>query len=137
MNCEGDVGIKNRINSIRMTTIVYRIHGLRWDISNPCCLSLCNHSTNNIKQTKMIRRKAIFLNAGMVKMLALQIPHIYSQACPIVSALKIIHPITAKKKVRSICPTSLNEGSHLPSATWFVYLRFFPVKMSGRNNKAW
>ena len=53
------------------------------------------------------------------------------------SALKIIHPITAKKKVRSICPISLSEGSHLPSATWFVYLRFLPVNINGKNNMAW
>ena len=136
MNCEGVVGIKNRINSITMTTIVNRIHGLRWDISNPCCLSRCNHSTNNIRQTKMTSRKAVFLNIGVAKMLALHIPQTYSQAIPMFSALKMIHPITAKKKVSCICPTSFSEGNHLPSATWFVYLRFFPVNIRGKNKTA-
>ena len=52
------------------------------------------------------------------------------------SALKIIHPITAKKKVKSICPVSFKVGKILPSATWLVYLRFLPVRMSGRNRMA-
>ena len=52
------------------------------------------------------------------------------------SALKIIHPITAKKKVKSIWPVSFSVGKNLPSATWFVYFLFLPVKMSGRNKSA-
>ena len=52
------------------------------------------------------------------------------------SALKIIHPNTAKKNVKSICPVSFNVGKSRPSATWFVYLRFFPVNINGKNKTA-
>ena len=53
------------------------------------------------------------------------------------SALKIIHPITAKKNVKSICPVSFNVGKMRPSAIWFVYLRFLPVNIRGKNKTAW
>ena len=73
---------------------------------------------------------------GMETRLRLQIAQIYSQACPIVSALKIIHPTTARKNVKSICPVSFMVGRTRPSATWFVYLRFFPVNINGKNKMA-
>ena len=53
------------------------------------------------------------------------------------SALKIIHPNTAKKNVSSICPASLKVGRMRPSATWLVYFRFLPVNIKGRNKMAW
>ena len=76
------------------------------------------------------------LASGAVNKLVLHIPQKNSQACPMLSALKIIHPNTAKKKVKSICPASFKVGKILPSAIWFVYLRFFPVKIKGKNRMA-
>ena len=40
-------------------------------------------------------------------------------------------------KVRSICKASRQVGRMRPSATWLVYLRFAPRRISGRNNSAW
>ena len=104
--------------------------------SNPCSFLRCSHSTNNMKPMYMTSLKAIFLNTGMVKILKLQIKQTYSQAIPMLSALKIIHPNTANKNVKNICPASFKVGKMRPSATWFVYLRFFPVRISGRKRMA-
>lgn len=73
---------------------------------------------------------------GMSNKLLSKTSQIYFHACPMLSALKIIHPNTAKKKVKSICPVSLNVGKIRPSATWLVYFRFLPVRIRGRNKIA-
>ncbi len=80
---------------------------------------------------------AIFFLMKIVKKFTSHIPQTYSQAIPILSALKIIHPITAKKNVKSICPVSFKVGKSRPSATWLVYLRFLPVNIRGKNKTAW
>ena len=103
---------------------------------NACSFRRDSHSRHSIITTN---NKLFFVPTymkGNLNKLPLTIPQKYSHAIPIFSALKIIHPITAKKNVSNICPVSFSVGNHLPSATWFVYLRFFPVKMSGRKRIA-
>ena len=54
---------------------------------------------------------------GTLNKLLLNIPPTYVQACPMCSALKITHPITANKNVSNICPVSFHVGKIRPSAT--------------------
>ena len=126
------------MNSIINTTITHRTNnGLTFDKNdNPCSFLRCDHSTTNIMVIKMTLLNAIFFLMKTINKLTSNIPQTYSQAIPILSALKIIHPITAKKNVKSICPVSFIVGNNRPSATWFVYLRFFPVSIKGKKRIA-
>ena len=103
---------------------------------NACSFFLVIHSRTSIIATNSNVFFVPTYKNGISNKLPLKNPHTYSQTIPMLSALKIIHPNTAKKKVKSIWPVSFTVGKNLPSATWLVYLRFLPVRISGRKSKA-
>ena len=92
------------MNSIINTTITQRTNNslILDKNSNPCSFPRCNHSTTNIMVIKMTLLNAIYFLMKTANKLTSHIPQTYSQAIPILSALKIIHPNTAKKNVKSI-----------------------------------
>lgn len=140
MNCVAFEDCKIKTKS---ATAKYMLHRTNADFgreskSNPWFFSRCNHSTDNIIKIEPINTQNVLIvrYQGIQKRLLSAIPQMYSQACPILCALKIIHPNIAKKNVSNIWPVSLHDGRNLPLATWFVYFRFFPVKIKGRNRTA-
>ena len=126
----------NIINTITKLHIQATQEGLFLLYCNECSFRLVTHSNISIITTIIIVFFEPTYIKGVLKILTLNTPQTYSQAIPILSALKIIHPITAKKNVKSICPVSFKVGKSRPSATWFVYFRFLPVNIRGKNKMA-
>lgn len=73
-----------------------------------CCLSRCNHSIKSkiIPRHKYVTPYSIDVSKNLFETIADK----YSKACVIVSARKIIQPMTARKNVNAICNASFMLG---------------------------
>ena len=106
-------------------------------ISSECSLWRFSHSTIRRMPIKKIVRFKPPMTIGMDNIDKEILCAIKFHASAMLWERKIIQPMTTRAKVKSICKVSRQVGRRRPSATWLVYLRFAPRRISGRNNNAW